>query len=371
MVRVYKVGNNVAIHQNGEIEMLIPCRSFRFEPEENFACLNDTEVSRTRNISYSDIQDENGVSIGNKQDVIAYLSPFVGFDYGGGVGLIPPNSLNMSLYQKTNQYSDFIAGTEVGQLSYAENSQGISWLPGTLGGTYFPNGWYVWNGTSWVSDRNAIANQLHEILLKNDLSEFDNLDSNYFIRLADLTSALLLKSNVGHTHSITDIVNLQNSLNLKQNLDQLVVLPSNFVRTSNLLADVTGMTVNLTAGKKYVISLHTKIQTVSTTTGVAFAFIMPTGSINVFGSLKGLISQGTANTELHSTIHTIGITGGVLGSFILTTGVGAANTPHYVGGDLYVDCITTGQLRLQFSSEVNGSSAQVNAGSILIVKTLN
>lgn len=61
-------------------------------------------------------------------------------------------------------YSDLL--TKVGMvaedLAYVENSQGTSWLPTTLGGTYYPSGWYIYTGTAWVSDRNDIAAALSD-----------------------------------------------------------------------------------------------------------------------------------------------------------------------------------------------------------------
>jgi hypothetical protein len=57
-------------------------------------------------------------------------------------------------------------------LSYVNSSQGTKWLPFTLGGTYYPQGWYVWNGSIWESDKNAIANQIEELIIKsNDILE--------------------------------------------------------------------------------------------------------------------------------------------------------------------------------------------------------
>tara|TARA_R110000796_G_scaffold68648_9_gene157186 strand:- start:290 stop:1054 length:765 start_codon:yes stop_codon:yes gene_type:complete len=52
------------------------------------------------------------------------------------------------------------AGMTEGDLAYVESSQGTKWLPGTSGGTFYPKGIYLYNGTNWVSDRNAIALQL-------------------------------------------------------------------------------------------------------------------------------------------------------------------------------------------------------------------
>ena len=39
-----------------------------------------------------------------------------------------------------------------GEFYYAQNSQGTKWLPGSLGGTYYPKGVYYSNGIGWVYD---------------------------------------------------------------------------------------------------------------------------------------------------------------------------------------------------------------------------
>ena len=163
---------------------------------------------------------------------------------------------------------------------------------------------------------------------------------------------------------------IQTQINNKQNLDVLITLNVNVSSVSITPVD-TGLNVNLVAGKKYKLSFFGNHQTVALTTGVRIGFIAPTGTYNVIGTLKGIVNLGTANTELHTSIHSINTSSATAGSFILTTSVGAANTPSYIGGDLYIECITSGQIRLQIATEVNASSAQLNAGSTIILKQLN
>jgi hypothetical protein len=93
-----------------------------------------------------------------------------------------------SVTQKAANYSSLNAGTEVGELAYVNNSQGTQWLPSTLGGTYYPQGWYIWDGSTWVSDRNNIANQLQ-------------------LNVTGLSG----KSNVGHTHTKSEITDFSDS----------------------------------------------------------------------------------------------------------------------------------------------------------------
>jgi hypothetical protein len=73
---------------------------------------------------------------------------------GGGV-----NSIGFTNVAQNYTALSLIAGV-TGQLSYVIDSEGTAWLPGTLGGSYYPSGIYVYDGANWVSDRNAISQQL-------------------------------------------------------------------------------------------------------------------------------------------------------------------------------------------------------------------
>lgn len=76
------------------------------------------------------------------------------FKDGGG------NGGGVTVGQTVANYSLLVDGTTDGELAYVQTSEGTAWLPGTLGGTYYPAGIYLWAGGQWTSDRNAIANQL-------------------------------------------------------------------------------------------------------------------------------------------------------------------------------------------------------------------
>ena len=65
-------------------------------------------------------------------------------------------------------YSSLVVGTQVGELAFVTSSEGTAWLPSTLGGSYYPSGWYVWDGTDWVSNKNATSAELDSI--KSDIT---------------------------------------------------------------------------------------------------------------------------------------------------------------------------------------------------------
>ena len=67
-----------------------------------------------------------------------------------------------------------VTGMITGQLAYIENSEGSKWLPSTLGGTYYPSGIYLYNGSTWVSDRNDISLTLNDVLKNRIVVTQDN-----------------------------------------------------------------------------------------------------------------------------------------------------------------------------------------------------
>jgi len=67
-----------------------------------------------------------------------------------------------------------VTGMTNGELAYIENSQGTQWLPATVGGTYYPSGIYLYNGSDWVSDRNEISLSLNDILKNRIVVTQDN-----------------------------------------------------------------------------------------------------------------------------------------------------------------------------------------------------
>ena len=81
-------------------------------------------------------------------------NPFIGnFDYvgdtTGGGGTVPSNVATVT---HVVNYSALPDPTTISltDIYICDNSQGTSWLPGSLGGTYYNKGVYLSNGTSWV-----------------------------------------------------------------------------------------------------------------------------------------------------------------------------------------------------------------------------
>lgn len=112
------------------------------------------------------------------EEFLLYVVPIINFNLDTGVGLS----------QKVVAFGDLVSGTLEGDLAYVENSQGVKWLPSTLGGTYYPAGWYIWTGLEWVSDRNAIANQLEQNIFNID-SKADTLHNHIKADITDFNES--------------------------------------------------------------------------------------------------------------------------------------------------------------------------------------
>ena len=88
------------------------------------------------------------------------------------------------IQQITTSYSALREGDREGSLAYVENSEGTAWLPYNVGGTYYPKGWYIWDGAEWISSKSNVAAALDAAQNTGSLLQGDNIslltnDSGY------------------------------------------------------------------------------------------------------------------------------------------------------------------------------------------------
>ena len=137
--------------------------------------VNEYQTVITRERPVSEYSSDGITTFSDLDSLILYLTPLVYAADGGGIPIT----------QQVDTYSDLLAGSEIGDIAYVETAQGTAWLPGTLGGNYYPSGWYVWDGSDWVSDRNAIANEINNLLLSAG-----GLDNRIIVTQANKDSTL-------------------------------------------------------------------------------------------------------------------------------------------------------------------------------------
>ena len=100
------------------------------------------------NVSIPDILKEDG-SPYTPTEWVDFYTANTGFFFeitngGGTSGIIPEN-------QFVDNYSSLPnPTTTLHQIWVCQNSEGIQWLSGSLGGTYYPEGVYISDGTKWI-----------------------------------------------------------------------------------------------------------------------------------------------------------------------------------------------------------------------------
>lgn len=186
-------------------------------------------------------------------------------------------------YDRAEFYSQLPDGKSVGNLAYANSSEGTYWLPGTVGGSYYPAGWYLWTGALWKSDRNSIANQLQTNI--NSLNTKVDKISGYSLTKNNLTDALkalydsavswistngatLIShlSNINNPHSVTKSqvglsnvpnTNFTSAVSLNTNKVGITTSQSSNILTNNQKISYTSALENLkvdkVAGKSLIL----------------------------------------------------------------------------------------------------------------------
>jgi hypothetical protein len=104
------------------------------------------------------------------------------------------------IQQITTGYSTLRDGDREGSLAYVENSEGTAWLPYSLGGTYFPKGWYIWDGADWISSKSNVAQALDAASSTGSILQGDNVS--------------LLTNDAGYTTFDGQYTSLLNAPNL-------------------------------------------------------------------------------------------------------------------------------------------------------------
>ncbi len=97
----------------------------------------------TEQYELADLTDESGNAYTqNSWETFAFANTgFSSASGGSGAG---------TTISVVSNYSALPSATShAGEFYWVSNSQGTKWLPGSLGGTYYPNGMYYSNGTDW------------------------------------------------------------------------------------------------------------------------------------------------------------------------------------------------------------------------------
>lgn len=87
-----------------------------------------------------------------------------------------------------------ITDQEVNDFAFVKNSQGTSWLPGTIGGDYYGKGLYIWTGTVWA-EANIEINTALDSLFEEHKEEF--ITADYTLPDSNTFKGEIVIKNVG------------------------------------------------------------------------------------------------------------------------------------------------------------------------------
>jgi len=180
------------------------------------------------------------------------------------------NSMGIYALIEVANYSALPDPTTVHHHMYvALASQGTSWLPGSWGGNYYPEGYYYSDGTQWIYaktpyqalqvtvDAGLVDNQFVSPLTFNNAAKWNT-------KVSSVTGP-----QVDNTDPLNPIINTPTPIALRG-----YVSGGNFTTTSLTLVDITGLSVALAANSIYEFDIKLTYESSSNqglNTGVNFS----------------------------------------------------------------------------------------------------
>lgn len=290
------------------------------------------------------------------------------------------------------------ANTVTGSFYWCENSQGTAWLPGPLGGTYYPSGLYYSNGTSWeymATPYQATQSEVNAGIITDKF-----VSPATFANASKWSTVGGLKSGIA-TAAVTDVYtttisgvtsyttndayvikfNTANSDGATLNINSLGAVQ--LVKNNNVI--ITGGDIRV--GQEFIVIYDgTNFQMIGIAPNQMFAYVTNADSVTInkgqpvyaFGASGDRMSVKLANNTSEATssktvglVFSSSIAAGGLG-FIITQGVlSNVNTNAYSPGDTLYVGNTAGSLTNTMPTAPNhltriGIVERANAGNGLI-----
>ena len=190
-------------------------------------------------IPYSEVTSP---ATANINELYAAVKGYIDVSSGGG------GSQQPFTFTAVN-YTDLLTKTGMvsGDVAYVNDAQGTQWLPGTIGGNYYPNGIYLYTGGSWTSDRNAISYELHL-----DDVRLDALEAR--LQLTDGDKGDVTVSSLGTVWDVNppSVNSVETATTLTPNVDQYDQEDITDLASALTIAAPTG---TLSTGMKLIIRL--------------------------------------------------------------------------------------------------------------------
>lgn len=228
--------------------------------------------------------------------------------------------------------------------------------------------WSATNHTHPISQIEGLSDELESKLSTSKIGSANgvaSLDVNSLIPESQLPS---------HQHTISQIVDLPATIddlltmNLNANrMHQFHFLSSNISITTTARSNISDWVFDMQANCIYKIEIIADYQTAASGTGGSIGFLLNSGNAQIKGFVEMSISHFPTATNVRATIYAIDNTSTTNGSNATSSGVAAVGTPHSIHAVLLVKPSTNSQFQVQWGTEVAGSAAQINIGSLMQV----
>lgn len=215
ITKVFQRENQVVCIRDGRYIRFIPIRQFTFEILEEHVELQGK--GRDIKILFTELVDGDDNAVGGKEDAINYLSPFVGFNSGGGGENVPPPFLegSVSTFPDLPQPPSDYTGKRY-EVLLGSGGTNIP-LVGRVGGK--DAGVYRSNGVDWVklSQKELDAT---DIILDGSVLSFTN--SNVLKEVLDDVDTAIQDQNDKNTGSVS-VHNDMDTSNAQSNPKEVLV----------------------------------------------------------------------------------------------------------------------------------------------------
>ena len=136
--------------------------------------LKNTKDIKNLKCLYSKIIEEISNTTGSSNSIVSI--DFINIDSNGLLSITYTDKNGLQKIQTTSlekfiikynvlNYTELLTNSpNLYDYAYVREEQGAKWLPGSLGGTYYPPGLYMWDGGSWINDDKYIINEINNIL---------------------------------------------------------------------------------------------------------------------------------------------------------------------------------------------------------------
>ena len=187
--------------------------------------------------------------------------------------------------------------------------------------------------------------------------------------VSGISNAINLYSKSDGFVYIKDTDGLERNISTPQFYNSLSVAFPAVAQLTTTRVDVTGWTFPVVAGKSYEIKVLTTYTTAAGGTGGSMGLITSGGAAgNIHGNIEADITNVSSATGVKTSLYAINAVNTTAGSFLTSgglTGIGSFTI------DAVFNCTTSGNIIVQWGTEVAGNLAQLRVGSSLIVDLLN